>query len=119
MLVLWHDGSTSWEWLSDLKESNPVEVAKYAVANHLTEEPAFKWWVSNVLKHWNCIISKVKSKYWKTTHKFGIRLPKAVKEALDIDWITNTDFWRKAINKEMSKVKVAWVTHDGLTPQDV
>jgi hypothetical protein len=34
----WHlcvelkDGTTSWERLSDLKESNPVEVAEYAVA---------------------------------------------------------------------------------------
>ena len=119
LLVLWRDGSTSWERLSDLKESNPIEVAEYAVANRLTEEPAFKWWVSNVIKRRNRIISKVKSKYWKTTHKFGIRLPKSVKEALDIDRATNTDFWRKAINKEMSKVKVAWVTHDGLTPQDI
>jgi hypothetical protein len=56
----------------------------------------------------NRIVSKVKSRYWKTTHKFGIRLPKSVKEALEIDRMTNTDFWRKAINKEMAKVKVAW-----------
>ena len=52
-------------------------------------------------------------------HKFGIRLPKSVKEALEINCITNTDFWRKAINKEMSKVKVAWAVHDGHTPQQI
>ena len=102
-----------------MKESNPVEVMEYAVANHLTEEPAFKWWVLNVIKCRNQIISKVKSKYWKTTHKFSIQLPKSVKEALEINRATNTDFWRRAINKEMSKVKVAWVVHDGHTPQDV
>ena len=50
LLVQWHDGSTSWEKLSDLKASNPVKVAEYAVANHLSEEPAFKWWVSLVIK---------------------------------------------------------------------
>jgi hypothetical protein len=50
LLVQWQDGSTSWEKLSDLKASNPVEVAEYAVANRLTEEPAFKWWVSHVIK---------------------------------------------------------------------
>jgi hypothetical protein len=50
LLVQWRDGSTSWEKLSDLKASNPVEVAEYAVANRLTEEPAFKWWVSHVIK---------------------------------------------------------------------
>ena len=119
LLVQWRDGSTSWEKLSDLKASNPVEVAEYAVANRLTEEPAFKWWVSHVIKRRNRIISKVKSRYWKTTHKFGIRLPKSVKEALEIDRVTNTDFWRKAINKEMSKVKVAWAVHEGHTPQEV
>ena len=50
--------------------------------------------------------------YWTTTHKFGIRLPKTVEDALEIDKATNTDFWRKAINKEMAKVKIAWAVND-------
>jgi hypothetical protein len=119
LLVQWKDGSVSWEKLSDLKASNPVEVAEYAVANRLVEEPAFKWWVPYVMKRRNRIISKVKSRYWKTTHKFGIRLPKSVEEALEIDRTTNTDLWRKAINKEMSRVKVAWKTLDANTPHEV
>ena len=41
LLVEWHDGTTSWVPLKDLKESNPVEVAAYAVANKITDEPAF------------------------------------------------------------------------------
>jgi hypothetical protein len=105
--------------LKDLKASNPVEVAEYDVANRLIEEPAFKWWVPHVIRCRNRIISKVKSRYWKMRHKFGIRLPKTVQEALEIDRAMNTDFWRKAINKEMAKVKVAWATHDGHTPQQV
>jgi hypothetical protein len=49
---------------------------------------------------------------------FGIRLPKTVEEALDIDKATDADFWRKAINKDMAKVKIAWKkTNDSLTPQ--
>jgi hypothetical protein len=64
-----------------------------------------------VLKRRNRIISKVKSHYWRTTHKFGIKLPHSVEEALEIDRVTGTDFWRKAINKEMAKVKIAWKTH--------
>jgi hypothetical protein len=96
LLVQWRDGSTSWEKLKDLKASNPIEVAEYAVVNRLVEEPTFKWWVPHVIHHRNQIISKVKSRYWKTTHKFGICLPKTVEEALEIDMVTNTDFWRKA-----------------------
>ncbi len=61
LLVQWRDGSTSWERLADLKESNPVEVAEYAVVNRIAEEPAFKWWVPHVIKRGNRIISKVKS----------------------------------------------------------
>jgi hypothetical protein len=43
LLVSWRDKSTSWVKLKDLKESNPVELAEYAVANRIAEEPAFKW----------------------------------------------------------------------------
>ena len=45
LCVEWKDRTTSWEKLSQLKESNPVEVAEYAVAMDLVKEPAFKWWV--------------------------------------------------------------------------
>ena len=50
LCVQWRDGSTSWEKLSDLKESHPIEVAEYACAQGLEKEPAFNWWVPKVLK---------------------------------------------------------------------
>jgi hypothetical protein len=78
LLVQWRDRSTSWEKLKDLKKCNPVEVAEYAIANRIVDEPAFTWWVPHVIRRRNHIISKVKSRYWTTTHKFGIRLPKNV-----------------------------------------
>ena len=62
--------------------------------------------------------SKAKSRLWKMTHKFGIRLPHTVEEALKIDEETGTDFWRKAIEKEMKKVKVAWNAQEGCTPEE-
>jgi hypothetical protein len=104
LCVEWKDGTSTWVPLSELKASNPVKVAEYAVANQLVEEPAFAWWVKDVLRRRNRIISKVKSKYWKTTHKFGIRLPHSVKQALQIDEETGTDLWRRAIEKEMKNV---------------
>jgi hypothetical protein len=33
LCVEWKYATTSWDRLADLKESNPVEVAEYAVAN--------------------------------------------------------------------------------------
>jgi hypothetical protein len=61
----------------------------------------------------------VKRKYWQTMHKFGCKLPHSVEEALEIDRQTGTDHWQIALNKEMSKVKVAWNAHDDITPDDV
>jgi hypothetical protein len=48
-LVRFKDGSLSWVKLKDIKELNPVEVVEYAVANRIAEEPAYKWWVLQVL----------------------------------------------------------------------
>ena len=56
-------------------------------------------------------------RYWKHTHKYGLELPKMVKEALDINWQMGTDFWRKAIEKEMKNVMPAFqFTEDGKIP---
>lgn len=40
LCVQWRDKSSSWMSLSDLKESNPIQVAEYALANKLLSEPA-------------------------------------------------------------------------------
>jgi hypothetical protein len=57
--IQWRDGTTSWEALRNLKESNPVEVAEYAVANKLLEEAAFAWWVPHTLKRRDRIIATI------------------------------------------------------------
>jgi hypothetical protein len=104
LLVEWKDGSTDWRPLKDLKEFNPVELAEYAAANQLVDEPAFKRWVVDVLRCRNRIISKLKSRYRKTTHKFGIHVPKSVDETYKVDKETGTDLWTATIAKEMAKV---------------
>jgi hypothetical protein len=119
LLCQWKDGSSDWVPLVELKDSNPVDLAEYAVANKVQEEPAFKWWVSHVLRKRNRIIAKIKSRYWSTTHKFGIRLPKSVREALMIDQETGTTFWTDAIKKEMEKVGVAFEFIEQWSPEQV
>ena len=101
LLVEWKDETSTWVDLKDVKEANPIELAEYAVASQIDDEPAFAWWVPYVLKKRERIISKTKSKYWRTTQKYGVRLPKNVDEALTIDRETNTNFWEQALNKEM------------------
>jgi hypothetical protein len=77
LCVEWKDGTTCWERLVDLKESNPVEVAEYAVANNLLDAPDFVWWTPHVSKKRSRIIDTITKSYHKRTHKFGIEFPKS------------------------------------------
>jgi hypothetical protein len=69
-----------WFPLKDLKDAYPVQIAEYAAANIIVNDPAFNWWVHTVLRKRNRIVVKVK-RYWRTTHKFGIHVPKTVEDA--------------------------------------
>ena len=108
LCVKWKDGSTSWERLSDLKESFPVQVAEYAVSQSIDHEPAFAWWVPYTLRKRDRIIAAVKQRYTKRTHKFGIEVPRTIQRALEIDKENSNTLWRDAIAKEMNAVRIAF-----------
>jgi hypothetical protein len=57
LCVEWKDGTTSWERLADLNESNHVEVAEYAATKRLLDTPGFIWWDPYVLKKRTIIIT--------------------------------------------------------------
>lgn len=99
LCILWKDGSTSWEELKSMKHGFPVQTAEYAGSRGLQDLPAFNWWVKHTLKKKDSIIKAVHTRYLKRTHKFGLRLPKMVQEAYEIDQETGTDFWRRAMAK--------------------
>ena len=109
VLCQWKDMSTTWVPLKDVKNSHPVELAEYAVANKLTAQPAFAWWVPHVLKKRDSIIGKVKSRYWLKTHKYGIELPKSVEHAIELDKRNKNTLWWQAICDEMATVRKAFV----------
>jgi hypothetical protein len=107
----WKDGSTSWEKLSDLKESHPVQTAEYAVAQGIDHEHAFNWWLSHVLKKRDGIIMQVKrwsARYPKMTHEWGLEVPQSVNDALAICKKNGNTFWADSIAKEMKNVRDAF-----------
>ena len=104
LCIQWKDGSTSWEDLKDVKESTPVRLAEYAVANKLVEEPAFKWWVPYTLKKRDRIIKAVKRRFHRKNEKFGLEIPNSVKRALAIDRETGTKVWETALAKEIKNI---------------
>jgi hypothetical protein len=89
----WEYGTSSWERLADLKESNPVEVDEYAAIKNLHDKPTFAWWVPHVLKKRNRMISAVTKMYHKRTHKFGIQFPNTWDEAVKLDEDNGNTLW--------------------------
>ena len=47
---------------------------EYVVSNQISGDPEFAWWLPYILKKKIRIISKLKTNYWRTTHKYGVRL---------------------------------------------
>ena len=82
-----------------MKEPYPVEVAGYTETMGLSDEPAFSWWTTHVLKKRQRIIAAVNKRYHNMTHKFGIKVPETVEEALALDKENGNDIWWKAIWK--------------------
>ena len=123
LCVQWKDGSTSWEKLSELKESHPVECTEYALSQDLMNETAFNWWVGFVLKKRERIILLVRKRnmrYLKRNENFGIAIPNNVKEELQLDKYNGNNLWADAIATQMKNVKVAFkILDDGeMAPRD-
>ena len=113
ILCKWKDGSSTWSKLKDVKDSYPVDLAEFAIQNKIADEPAFAWWVNYTLKKKGRIIANIKSKYWDRTHKYGIKLPKSVKQAIEIDDENGNHLWWESLMKEMKNVRCAFEIYEG------
>lgn len=107
-LVAWKDGTETWVRMVDLKESYPVELAEFVKARGLDSEPAFAWWVPHTIRRRNVIISSVKARLKKKTHKYGIEVPTSLEHAKQLDKENGNTFWMDALRKEMYEVGIAF-----------
>jgi hypothetical protein len=108
LCIQWKDGTATWQRLADMKESNPVEVAEYAVARGIDDKPVFACWVEWTLKRKDRIVAAVNNRSLKRTHKFGIAIPRNVEEAGRLDKQNGNTLWATAIDKEMRNIRVAF-----------
>ena len=108
LLIKWKDKSKAWINLVDMKEVDPVETAEYARARGISNEPAFAWWVPYTLRKREIILAAVKNRIQKTTHKYGIEIPRDVEHAHEIDSRNGNTMWRDALKKQMYNVGVAF-----------
>jgi hypothetical protein len=87
LCVEWKDGTTSWERLADLKESNPVEVAEYSATKSLLNTPAFVWW--------------------------DIEVPKIWDDCVKLDKENDNTLWQDAVRKEMKNFRIVFKILNG------
>jgi len=93
-------GETSWLPLSIVKRSNPNLYAGYALTKRGTWANTFR----RQRRQLNCLCSNI----FKTStvlYKYGFRLPRSSKEALEIDKSAGNTLWADAIHKEMCKIE--------------
>ncbi len=83
------ESSISWE-LSEVKELHPLGIAEYNASMGIDHKPGFNSWILHTMKKCDVIIILVKKSntqlYLKYTHKFGIKCPKTVEDALELNF---------------------------------
>jgi hypothetical protein len=94
--------------LADIRGSNPVEVAEYAVSKSLLDTPDFVWWATHFLKKRSRIIDAVTKRYHKQTHKFGIEVPKSWDGCVGLDKENDNTLWQDVVRKEMKNFRIVF-----------
>jgi hypothetical protein len=80
----------------------------------MADEPAFAWWVPHTLRRRNAILSAVKARVRKKTHKCGIEVPISLVRAKELDRINGNTLRMDALKLVMHNVEVAFeVLEDG------
>ena len=85
-----------------------METAEFARARGIDDEAAFAWWVPYTLRKRDVILSKIKARIRKTTHKYGIEIPTSVEHAKQIDIRNRNTFWMDALETEMRNIGIAF-----------
>ena len=108
MQVRWDTGEVTWDSAASLQKDDPVILAKYAHDANLTEERGWKWTKRYTKNPKNFIrlakVFKAQTKNFGPKYKFGIRVPRTVKEALEIDHAEGNTMWKEAIDKEVGQL---------------
>ena len=91
-------------------------MAEFVVARGIDHEPAFDWLIKHVYKKRDGIVASVRkqqTRFFKSSHKFGIDLFKTVEQALTLNAKNGNNLWADAISKELENVRVEFILPDG------
>jgi len=104
----------TWEPMEAIKKDDPVTLAKYAEEHDLLEKTAWKW-AARYVKRKTCFarmfrqMMKSKRKAQNVNDQFGIRVPRTLREAYELDKLNGDTKWTDSIETE---VRLLYDTHE-------
>ena len=96
----------TWEPMEVIKKDDPVTLAQYAKSKELLDQAKWKWaykYVKNDQKMQRMLrqMNLAKKRKVGIKYQFGIRVPRTIKEAYELDKLNNDTAWADAIEKEV------------------
>ena len=106
--VLWTDGSITWEPLAVMIKSDPVTLAQFAKEHDMLDKPGWKN-LKKIARRAKVLqrmvnANKRAQRYNTIVYKFGVRIPRNVKEAYDLDEKNGNTYWADAIKRELGQI---------------
>ena len=102
VLVKWEDGTETYEPLDMMIKDDPITLAKYAYENDLLATPSWKRLRSYLSPSIKRMVNKTKFKATTPIYKFGIQIPRNVKEAFALDAKNGNTKWQDAMQDEIT-----------------
>ena len=108
VLVQWEDGSETYEPLDIIYKDDPVSLADYAETNDLLGTVGWKRLrrLAKNRKKLDRMIkqAKMKAKRRGPMYKFGVQVPRNVKEAYELDEKNGNNNWHEAVQAEIDQL---------------
>ena len=109
VLVEWEDGSETYEPLDIVAKDDPAICAKYAKENKLLNIPGWKRFkrLAKREKTLQRMMNAAKRKSVRTgpIYKFGVQVPRNVKQAMQLDEQNGNTLWMDAMKLEISQLQ--------------
>ena len=106
--ALWDDSSLTWEPLTVVGKTDPVTLAAYAKEHGLLDTPGWKQFrkIARRTKVLQRMVNNAKraQRHGEIQYKFGVRIPRNYKEAMQLDQENGNTYWQDAIALELKQL---------------
>ena len=102
----WRDGEKSWISLDDVKMTEPVMCLKYAVKHKLLGKTGWEW-VEDFLTtddRFAAVNRMILAAKTAPKYKFGVKVPRSPKHALELDKKEAKKLWEQSIITELTQI---------------